>query len=258
MMKIKTLIEDFKTMILKDNKIGLHILIISLTISGILGLTSGAVLNKTTIKKPKKQVKIKVVENQIPKKKETVPILKEITIEVNVPLSVAINDYIENLETLDKTLLKKFKLDTSLVNVTQPGTYTYAISYKEKKYIGNVIVKEKELPIINNMTLKEIHLERGAKLPENLNDFVVETIPEEAKDKIIIDLSKVNTEMAGTYQYTVTYKENIYTGTINIYEAKPQIIIAPTDPNQNQNQTQGNSNNTDQNQQIPNQTENAS
>ena len=135
-----------------------------------------------------------------------------------------INYYIENLDYIDAKVLKKFKLDTSLVNVTQAGTYTYTISYKDKKYNGTVNVKEKELPIINHMTLKELSLELGSKLPQNLNDYVVESIPEEAKNNIVINLSKVNPNMAGTYQYTVTYKDKIYTGNIIIYEAQPQII----------------------------------
>ena len=235
-----------KIKFLKKNKFGLQIFIMSLTVSGLLSITSGAVLNKMEIKKPNNKVKIKIIEKQVAKKKTNIPKLKEITVEVNVPVSVNINDYIENLDDIDESILKKFKLDTSLVNVTEPGTYTYTISYKDKKYNGTVQVKEKELPIINNMTLKNITLELGSKLPENLNDFVVETIPEEAKDKIVIDLSKVNTNMAGTYQYTVTYNERIYTGTITIYEAQPQIIAPteqPTESNKNNNNNNNNENN---------------
>lgn len=217
------MIEKLKSININKNKIGLNIMILSLSISGLLSITSGAVLNKMNIK-PKNKVKIKIVEKQVPKKKSNIPTLKEITVEVNEPISVNINDYIENLDDIDAKVLKKFKLDTSLVNVTQAGTYTYTISYKDKKYNGTVNVKEKELPIINHMTLKELSLELGSKLPQNLNDYVVESIPEEAKNNIVINLSKVNPNMAGTYQYTVTYKDKIYTGNIIIYEAQPQII----------------------------------
>lgn len=217
------MIEKLKNIKINKNKIGINIMIIALSISGLLSITSGAVLNKMNVK-PKNKVKIKIIEKQVPKKKSNIPILKEITVEVNEPISVNINDYIENLDDIDTKVLNKFKLDTSLVNVTQVGTYTYTISYKDKKYNGTVNVKEKELPTINNMTLKELSLELGSKLPQNLNDYVVETIPEEAKNSIVINLSKVNTNMAGTYQYTVTYKDKIYTGNIIIYEAQPQII----------------------------------
>lgn len=208
---------------INKNRFGIDVLIISLSISGIFSLTCGAVLNKMSVK-PKNKAEIKVIQKQIAKQKSNVPNLKEITVEVNVPISVNIRDYIENLEDIDEKVLERFKLDTSLVNVTEVGTYSYTISYKEKKYNGIINVKEKELPIINNMTLKEINLELGSKLPQNLNDYIVETIPEEAKDKVIIDLSKVNINVASTYQYTVTYNDKIYTGIIKVYEAKPQII----------------------------------
>lgn len=208
---------------INKNRFGIDVLIISLSISGIFSLTCGAVLNKMSVK-PQNKVNIKVIQKQVAKQKSNIPNLKEITVEVNVPISVNIKDYIENLEDIDEKVLEKFKLDTSLVNVTEVGTYSYTISYKEKKYNGIINVKEKELPIINNMTLKEINLELGSKLPQNLNDYIVETIPEEAKDKVIIDLSKVNINVASTYQYTVTYNDKIYTGIIKVYEAKPQII----------------------------------
>jgi len=219
------------------NKIGLNIMIMSLSLSGILLVTGGAVLNKMDIK-PKNKVKVKIVEKQLAKKKSNIPTLKEINVEINEPISVNINDYINNLDDIEPKILKKFKLDTSLVNVTQIGSYTYTISYKDKKYNGTVTVKEKELPIINNMTLKEISLERGSKLPKNLNDYVVESIPEEAKNKITIDVSKVNPNMAGTYQYTVTYNDKLYTGNIIIYEAQPQIITPEKEQTNNNQQSQ--------------------
>lgn len=219
------------------NKIGVNIMIMSLSLSGLLLVTGGAVLNKMDIK-PKTKFKVEVVEKQISKKKTNIPILKEITVEVNEPISVNINDFITNVNDIDSKILKKFKLDTSLVNVTQVGTYTYTISYKDKKYNGTVTVKEKALPIINNMTLKEISLERGSKLPKNLNDYVIESIPEEAKDKIVIDVSKVNPNMAGTYQYTVTYNDKLYTGNIIIYEAQPQIITSEKEKTDSTNENQ--------------------
>ncbi len=73
------------------------------------------------------------------------------------------------------------------------------------------------------MTLKEINIEKNTALPKNLNDYIVEDIPEEARDKIIIDTSKVNISIASTYQYTVTYKDKIYTGKITVFE--PQSVI---------------------------------
>ena len=109
----------------------------------MISITSGAVLNKIEFKETKNKVKIKIIEKSLGKPKTNIPKLKEIEVEVNVPISVNIEDYIENLNEIDEKILKKFKLDTSLVNVSEKGTYTYTINYKDKKYNGTVIVKEK-------------------------------------------------------------------------------------------------------------------
>lgn len=206
---------------INKNRVGTNILMMSLIISGMISLTSGAVLNKMKFKKSNNKVKIKIIEKSLGKQKTDIPKLKNIEVEINVPISVNIEDYIENLNEIDEKVLKKFKLDTSLVNVAEKGTYTYTISYKDKKYNGTVNVKEKELPTIEKMTLKEINIEKGANLPQNLNDYIVEDIPEEAKASIKIDTSKVNTNIAGSYQYTVKYNDKIYTGTIKVFE--PQV-----------------------------------
>lgn len=206
---------------INKNMIGKNIIAISLAFAGTISTSTGVVLNKMEFKPSK--VKVTVKEKRIAKKQTNIPKLKEIEVEVNVPISVEVTDYIENPEEINEKVLKKFKLDTSLVNVTEPGIYTYTISYKNKKYNGKVRVKEKELPNIDNMTLKEINIEKNTALPKNLNDYIVEDIPEEAKDKIVIDTSKVNIYVASTYQYTVTYKDKLYTGKIIVFE--PQVTI---------------------------------
>lgn len=205
---------------LNKENIGVNTLIVTLSISGLLSITTGAVLNKKQFKRSPKHYNVKVIEKSTAKVNNE-PKLKDIELEVNMPLSVITSDYIENANLIQ---INKCKLDTSLVNVNEVGTYTYTITYKDKKFNGKVKVNAKALPIINNMTLKEINVELGNPLPQNLSDYVVETIPEEAKDKIVIDLSKVNNKMAGTYQYTVTYEQSIYTGKVTIYEKKPTII----------------------------------
>lgn len=233
-------IKILKDKLLNKNKIGTNIIVMSLAISGFTSITAGAVLNKTSVKKVEYTAKVKVIEKQISKTKTDVPILKEIEVEVNNPISVVVDDYIKNLAEIEQNVLKKFKLDTSLVNVTAPGTYTYTISYKDKKYNGQVIVKEKELPGINNMTLKEISLEKGTSLPSNLSDYIVEEIPEEAKSSIKIDTSSVNINVASNYQYTVKYKDKLYTGKIVIYE--PQAVVSQ---NQETNKDEDSSSKTD-------------
>ena len=203
----------------KEKRYGTNILIASLAISGLFSITSGAVLNKIDI--TPKPMKIKVIEKSLAKVKSNIPVLKEITIEVNNPISVDVKDYIDNLDDIDTTVLSKFKLDTSLVNVTQKGTYIYTISYKDKKYNGTIIVKEKDLPTLSSITLKEITIEKGKELSTNISDYVNESIPDEIKNQVTLDISKVNKDVAGTYQYTIKYNDSIYTGNIIVYEPQP-------------------------------------
>ena len=59
---------------------------------------------------------------------------------------------------------------------------------------------------------------------------------------MLIDLSKVNVNTAGNYQYTITYNNSIYTGTIVVTETQPTLSTnigeepTPT-PNPNPNPT---------------------
>lgn len=204
---------------MKEKKnIGINILIASLAISGLISITTGAVLNKNLSKKDNKKIDIKVVQKQVAKIKSNIPELKEITLEVNQPLSVNIEDYIDNLDDIEDKILKKLKLDTSLVNVTQAGKYTYTVNYKDKTYNGIININEKQLPIIENIILKDISIEKGKTLPTDISAYITTSIPEELKPSIKINTNKVNINIAGNYQYTVTYNNKIYTGMINIYE----------------------------------------
>ena len=40
---------------------------------------------------------------------------------------------------------------------------------------------------------------------------------------MLIDFSKVNVNKAGSYQYTITYNNSIYTGTIVVAETQPTL-----------------------------------
>ena len=113
---------------------GLNILTLSLALSGIISTTSGLILNKMNAQPKNTKVEVKVIEKQVAKIKSNIPILKDVTVEVNEPISVDVKEYITNMDDISEKALKKFKLDTSLVNVTQSGKYTYTISYKSKKY----------------------------------------------------------------------------------------------------------------------------
>lgn len=198
--------------------IGINILVLSLALSGLTSITTGAVLNKKMSKNEHSKINVEVIQKQVAKIKSNIPIPKEITIEINEPLSVNMQDYITNLDDIEDKILKKFKLDTSLVNVTQSGKYTYTINYKDKIYNGIIIVKEKELPIIENIILKDLSIELGKPLPTDISEYITTNIPEELKPNVKLNISKVNINIAGDYQYTITYNNKMYTGNIKIYQ----------------------------------------
>lgn len=204
---------------MSENK-GIKILALSLAISGLLSTTSGLILNKLDSKNNNTKIEIKVIEKKIAKIKSNIPILNDINVEINQPISIDIKSYISNIEDISDQALREFKLDTSLVNVTQAGKYTYTINYKNKKYIGNVIVKDRPLPTLN-LKLKNLAIKLNSTLPVDVKSYIDSTIPEEAIQTIKLDISKVNTNVAGDYQYTITYNNQLYTGKINIYEEQP-------------------------------------
>lgn len=205
---------------------------LSLTIAGcgILLIGSGLVMTKTT---PETVIKhnysVSVTEQKVAQAKTNEIKLKAMELEINNPMSLDVKDYIENVEQIETSVLKALKLDTSLVNINQAGTYTYTISYKKKKYNGSFTIKEKELPKVD-LTLKNLSLEKGAALSTNVSTYIVEELTEEVRNNIILNLRDVNTAQPGEYQYTVTYNNRLYTGKIWIYE-KQTTVITPNTPN---------------------------
>lgn len=155
--------------------------------------------------------------------------LKDITIEINNPISVNIKDYLENVENISNETLKNLKLDTSLVNINQAGTYQYTISYKKKKYLANIIVKEKELPNMT-FTLKSLTLITGNSLSTNPRSYIKENISDEVLNNITLDLSGVNNQTQGNYKYYIIYKGTKYQGDITITNPGPTIITKPSNP----------------------------
>lgn len=208
---------------MSDNK-GLKLLIFSLTFSGLLSTTSGIVLNSMDIKPTKNKINVKVVEKQVSRIKTNVPVLKELEVEVNEPISVDVKEYIDNLDDIDHSVLRDFKLDTSLVNLTQPGKYTYTISYDGKKYTGNVVVKEKEKKTIS-LQIKSLKFKLNEEIPTDVKQYVDTELTEEMLKAITLDISKVNNKVAGDYQYTISYDNQVYTGIVNIYEEQPIQVI---------------------------------
>ena len=128
-----------------------------------------------------------------------------------------VKDYLENANDIDNKIINELQLDTSMVNVNQAGDYTYTITYKKKTFNGTFTIKEKPLPDMV-LTLKTLNLEVGSALSTDIQNYITETLTDEVKQNIKLDLTNVNTAQAGNYQYTVTYNGRLYTGTITIYE----------------------------------------
>lgn len=204
---------------------------LSITIAccGLLLIGSGLVMstssNETIIKK---SYTLDITEEKVVESKTNEIKLKDMTLEINNPLSLNIKDYIENVDEIENSVLKALKLDTSTVNINQAGTYNYTITYKKKKYNGTFTIKEKELPKVE-LTLKNLSLEKGSALSTNVSTYIVEQLSDEVKNNIIINLKDVNTAQPGEYQYTVTYDNKLYTAKIWIYE-KQITIITPNTP----------------------------
>lgn len=198
--------------------------IIMATWSFIL-IGSGISLNNTNKTIEKKVYTLSVKKEKVPESQAKINEikLKDITITINNPISVNVEDYLENPEQIDKNVLNKLTLDTSLVNINQLGTYQYTIKYNKKKYIANIIVKEKELPKVD-FTLKNLEIILGDSLSQNPRDYINENLSDEVNNALTLDLSQVITNVAGTYQYTITYKNTTYTAYITIKAPGPTVI----------------------------------
>lgn len=217
-------------MIDKLRKHGNTISISLITFSGVLCITTGFLLPTTDKKQEKSITKISVSQKMVSSQKSNEIILKEISTEVNQPISVDVKDYVVD-EKLEKKVLNKLELDTSMVNISEAGTYTYTVTYKKKIFNGTYIIKEKPLPAVETMTLKSFTLAKGSPLSTNISDYVSETLSDEVKANARLNLTSVNVNNVGTYQYSIIYNGKFYTGNITIYEPQPTIkaTIEPKD-----------------------------
>ena len=114
-----------------------HIRIISvsaLALLGILCIASGIMYSSLQANNIEEKILVVVEQKQVSTDTDVNIKLKNLTIEVNTPLSVKIIDYLDS--AVSDEVLANLKLDTSSVNVTEPGTYNYTITYKEKIYQG--------------------------------------------------------------------------------------------------------------------------
>ena len=206
-----------------------RILSITLGIWGIFLISSGLIMNGqvktiTNIKYSLSTEQRKIAQAQA---KTNEIKLKSIVLDINTPLSVDIKDYLEESEKIEEEILKILKLDTSLVNINQAGTYQYPITYKKKKYLGSIVIKEKELPVMT-LTLKTIKLKTGEALSSNPRTFIEEEITEEVYNNIILDISKVDTSKQDDYIYYITYNKMTYQGKVEVRDPGPTIITPST------------------------------
>lgn len=208
-----------------------RVLSITLACCGLLMIASGLTM---TLSGDKVVVKhtytLDIAESKVAQAQTNELKLKDMELEINNPLSLNINDYLENANEIEPSILKALKLDTSTVNINQAGSYNYIIQYKKKKYNGVFVIKPKELPKVE-ITLKNLSLEKGSALSTNVSTYISGELTDEVKNNIIINLKDVNTTQPGEYQYTVTYDNKLYTGKIWIYE-KQTTIITPNSPDE--------------------------
>ncbi len=199
------------------------ITVTALSLLGILSIASGVMYNSLQANNVEEKVLVIVEQKQVSKENDIDIKLKNLTIEVNTPLSVKIIDYLDS--AVSDEVLANLKLDTSGVNVTSPGTYNYTITYKKKVYQGIIIVKEKQLNTntLQSITLKTLKINISTALPTDVSNYVIENLTDDIKSNMLIDLSKVNVNKAGSYQYTITYNNSIYTGTIVVTETQPTL-----------------------------------
>ncbi len=207
---------------------------------GLMFIGTGIAMNNHETTVVQTSYSLGVYQNKVAESKTNEIKLKDMTLEVNNPLSVDIKDYLEDYANLDESVLKALKLDTSNVNPQEAGTYTYTISYKRKKYNGVFKITEKELPKIN-ITLKNLTLKKDSVLDTNLSTYIHEKISDEVAKNIVLDLSNVKTNVEGTYQYTVTYANKIYTANIEIYTPQAPTVITPNTDQQTTNSETTNS-----------------
>lgn len=184
---------------------------------GIVFIGSGVSMNFMNTPVTKTKTELKVTQKRVANMKSNEIRLKSMEQEINQPISMNVKDYLENVNDIEEKMLNELHLDTSMVNVNQAGTYTYTITYKKKTFNGNFTIKEKPLPDMV-LTLKSLNLEVGSALSTDIQKYITETLTDEVKQNVKLDLSNVNTAQAGNYQYTVTYNSRLYTGTITIYE----------------------------------------
>ena len=104
----------------------------SIFLLGIICIASGIMYLSLEENNVEKKILVVVEKKQINPETDIEIKLKNLTVEVNTPLSVKIIDYLDS--AVSNEVLANLKLDTSSVNVTQPGTYNYTVTYTKYNF----------------------------------------------------------------------------------------------------------------------------
>ena len=217
---------------MKFNNREKRLLSITIAACGVFLIGSGLIMNANTHTITNTKYSLKVEKKKISETqaKSNEIKLKEIETEVNIPISVDVKDYLENINDLDEATLKALKLDTSLVNITQPGSYQYSITYNKKKYVSTIKVNEKEIPTI---TLKDLTFEiDNIVFSQYAKDYINETLEPEVYNTCNIDEESFKevkeAKTAGdNYKYSIKCGDITYVGKVTIKnkEIQPVEII---------------------------------
>ncbi len=107
------------------------------------------------------------------------------------------------------------------------GAYLELTTKQENTNIENVnpdIPLEQEL----TLTLKDITLPVNSALNLDVQNYIEEPVAANILQNLILDTTKVDVSTVGTYEYTITYKDQTFTGNITIQE---EIVEeTPTEP----------------------------
>ena len=120
---------------LKLNKREIKILTVVIAVWGVFLVISGITmnLNKKTVNKVNYRLDVSNKKIASAQAKKIEIILKDVEVEINNPISVNVKDYLKDGDKIDEKIIKQLELDTSLVNISQAGSYKYTITYNKDR-----------------------------------------------------------------------------------------------------------------------------
>ena len=140
-----------------------RIISITLAIWGVIFLITGGILSTIDRTVIKTEYSVKVDNKKVSDLRTKEIKLKDMVLEENNPLSVDPADYIVDADQISENILKALKLDTSMVNINEPGEYKYTIKYNYRiSFLYNemlpysyikILYKDRKYPFIRYVLL---------------------------------------------------------------------------------------------------------